>query len=101
MASEKTSSEPARMPGSESGRVTSKKARRGEAPSVCEASMSWGSMRFSTPVSDSTMNGRNTCTSARVTPNLLYMSGSGLVIQPCRVSVSLMRPRSASRIIQP
>src|SRR6185503_14240387 len=101
MAREKTSREPARMPGRESGRVTSKKARRGEAPRVCDASMSWGSMRFSTPVSESTMNGRNTCTSARVTPNLLYMRGSGLVIQPCWTRVALMRPRSASRIIQP
>ena len=89
------------MPGSESGSVTSKKARRGEAPRVCEASMSWGSMRFSTPVSESTMNGRKTCTSAMVTPNLLYMRGSGFVIQPCCIRVALMRPRSASRIIQP
>src|SRR4030095_5602428 len=92
MASEKTSSDPARMPGSESGRVTSKKARRGEAPRVCEASISWGSMRFSTPVSERTMNGRKTCTRARVTPNLLYMSGSGFVIQPYCASVALIRP---------
>ena len=58
-------------------------------------------MRLSTPVSDSTMKGRKTCTSATVTPNLLYMSGSGLVIHPARTRDSLMRPRSASRIIQP
>src|SRR6266542_2106093 len=101
MASEKTRSEPARIPGSDRGRVTSKKARGGDAPSVCEASMSSGSMRFSTPVSDSTMKGRKTCTRARVTPNLLYMRGSGLVSHPPRTSVSLMRPRSARRIIQP
>src|SRR5215470_10190872 len=101
IVSENTSSEPARMPGSESGSVTSKKARRGEAPSVWEASMSCGSMRLSTPVSDSTMNGRNTWTSATVTPNLLYMSGRGFASQPARTRLSLMSPRSASRIIQP
>ncbi len=101
IARENTSREPARMPGRESGRVTSKNARRGEAPRVWDASSSCGSIRFRTPVSDSTMKGRNTCTSATVTPNLLYMSGSGLVSQPARTRLSLMRPRSARRIIQP
>src|SRR4026209_2266402 len=75
IASENTRSDPARMPGSDRGRGTPQNARRGEAPRVWEASSSWGSMRLSTPVSDSTMNGREQGPRGNGRPDLLAIRG--------------------------
>jgi hypothetical protein len=58
-------------------------------------------MRRSTPTIDSTIYGRNTCTSAKTMPKVLYMSGRPPGTTPLPLSHWLIKPLSASRIIQP
>ena len=53
------------------------------------------------PISDSTMNGSVICTSPTITPDTLYISGSGLAIACQRSSVPLISPLSPSSTIMP
>ena len=77
MAMANTSNEPASTPGMLSGNVMLQKVFQRVPPRLRAASSSTGSILRMMPMSDSTMNGSDSCTSPTTVPNALYISGMG------------------------
>ena len=97
----KTSSEPATMPGTDSGRTTERNVWTKLQPMVRAASSSRWSIRVMTPRIDSVMNGSSTCTMPMTMAGSVCMIAKLRPARPRSRRMSGMRPLRPSSTIHP